>query len=179
MLPATHFEANDGVVRCPALDDRLGAYILIDLLPSLGVYFDLLLTDAEEQGRSTAAYFKPPRAYNWMFSFDRAGTDVVLYQYENRDLRELLQKNGFSVGLGSRSDIAYLGHLGCKGMNVGCGYHGAHRPTCHMILSETETMVSQFAAFWRLYAATPLPHRSQPPGAGRRSGRRYTDRAIE
>ena len=66
------------IVNSIALDDRLGAWVLLDLLPSLGLTFDVILCDSEERGRSTAESFQPTREYNWGFEFDRAGTDTVL-----------------------------------------------------------------------------------------------------
>jgi hypothetical protein len=106
VLPGTQFAHDGDRVFCPSLDDRLGVYMLSELLPLLGVKFDLLLTDGEERGCSTARWFVPPRRYNWMFSFDRAGTDVVLYQYYSPANRRLLHRAGFRVGVGSYSDIA-------------------------------------------------------------------------
>ena len=47
------------MVHSGALDDRLGAYIILDLLPKLGINVDVLLTVGEEQGRSTANFFAP------------------------------------------------------------------------------------------------------------------------
>lgn len=158
VLPGDHFEAGGGRVHSPALDDRLGVYILTHLLPALGVAFDLLLTDAEEVGRSTAAHFVPPRRYNWVFSFDRAGTDAVLYQYDCPDLRRRLEGAGSAVGRGSRSDISHLEHLGCKGLNLGCGYYRAHRPDCFARTDETIEMARRFAGFWREHRHTHLPH---------------------
>ena len=148
VLPATHFAHDGDRVICPTLDDRLGVYLLLDVLPLLGVKFDLLLTDGEERGCSTARWFVPPRGYNWMFSFDRAGTDVVLYQYDTPANRRLLQRAGFQVGVGSYSDIADLDFLGCAGFNFGTGYHRQHKPDCYANLGETREMVSRFVRFW-------------------------------
>src|SRR4051794_30743638 len=54
---ACHFVDTEGgpVVYSRALDDRLGAYIILDLLPALGITHDILLTVGEESGQSTAA----------------------------------------------------------------------------------------------------------------------------
>lgn len=148
LLPSRQFVRDGDRLFCPALDDRLGVYLLSDLLPLLGVKFDLLLTDGEERGCSTARWFVPPRRYNWMFSFDRAGTDVVLYQYDTPATRRLLQRAGFRVGTGSYSDIADLWFLGCAGFNLGCGYHRQHQPDCYADLNETREMVERFVKFW-------------------------------
>jgi hypothetical protein len=121
-----HFLDTEGgpVVYSRALDDRLGAYIILDLLPSLGITCDVLLTVGEESGRSTAEFFEPPtgKDYNWMIEFDRGGTDVVMYQYEDRATTKLVEASGARVGDGIFSDIAYLEHLGIKGFNWGVGY---------------------------------------------------------
>lgn len=160
VLPCTQFVRDGDRVYCPALDDRLGVYLLSDLLPLLGVKFDLLLTDGEERGCSTARWFVPPRRYNWMFSFDRAGTDVVMYQYDSPANRRLLQRAGFRVGVGSYSDIADLDFLGCAGFNFGTGYYRQHRPDCNADLLETREMVARFAHFWQLSRNMALPHRT-------------------
>jgi len=99
-------------VYAPQLDDRLGVWILLDVLPRLGVKVDVLLTDCEEIGQTTARFFRPNRDYNWIFEFDRRGSDVVMYQYESDAYSDLLRDYGFRLGRGSYSDIAALEHLG-------------------------------------------------------------------
>src|SRR5687767_14937641 len=69
--------SKQGIIQCPQLDDRLGVWVILDVLPAIGVQVDVLLTDSEEVGASTAGYFIPKKDYNWVFSFDRAGMDVV------------------------------------------------------------------------------------------------------
>ncbi len=160
VLPATHFAHDGDRVICPTLDDRLGVYLLLDVLPLLGVRFDLLLTDGEERGCSTARWFVPPRRYNWMFSFDRADTDVVMYQYDTPANRHLLHRAGFRVGTGSYSDIADLWFLGCAGFNFGTGYHRQHQPDCFADLGETREMVEGFEGFWDQEKRTHLPSKS-------------------
>jgi hypothetical protein len=172
VLPGKQFVHDGDRVFCPSLDDRLGVYLLSELLPLLGVKFDLLLTDGEERGCSTARWFVPPRRYNWMFSFDRAGTDVVMYQYDSPANRRLLHRAGFRVGLGSYSDIADLWFLGCAGFNFGCGYHRQHKPDCYADLGETREMVGRFADFWQRNAGRWLPHQSD--GVRASVGQRYS-----
>jgi hypothetical protein len=160
VLPGVHFAHEGDRVFSPALDDRLGVYLLTNLLPNLGVHSDVLLTDGEERGMSTAQWFVPPRKYNWMFSFDRAGTDVVMYQYDTPECRSLLKDAGFRVGIGSFSDISYLGFLGCKGFNFGCGYHRQHHADCFADLRETQEMVTGFVRFWERHKGTLLLHQA-------------------
>lgn len=138
------------VVECPQLDDRLGAWVILDLLPQLGVKCDILLTDGEECGRTTAAHFKPRKDYNWGFEFDRRGTDCVLYQYESsEDWRTDLERSGFYIGQGSFSDISKLDHLGVCFCNIGTGYHMEHSRQCYAELRDTLEQARTLAAFYR------------------------------
>lgn len=153
------------VVYSRALDDRLGAYIILDLLPALGVTHDILLTVGEESGQSTAEFFDPPKGkrYDWMIEFDRGGTDVVMYQYDDKATRKLVQASGARVGDGIFSDIAYLEHLGIKGFNWGVGYRDYHGPRAHAYLDDTYMMVGNFLRFHQLYAGVSLPHVEKQP----------------
>lgn len=135
-------------IYCPQLDDRLGAWVIMHLLPSMGVEVDILLTDLEEKGLSTGEWFEPPKHYNWMFQFDRRGTDVVTYQYGRE---KLLRKNGFKVGFGAFSDISSMEHLGCAGFNFGVGYYEQHTKGCHAKLSDTARMAAAFVRFFQKY----------------------------
>lgn len=144
------------------LDDRLGAYVVLELLPRLGVVADWLLTTDEEVGDSTAAEFDTDKRYHWMFQFDRGGTDVVMYDYETAELVRLVESTGARVGLGSFSDICFLDHLGCAGFNWGVGYRDYHSPRAHAWLDDTFTMVARFLRFHAANAATAFPHTPRP-----------------
>lgn len=146
------------VVHSRALDDRLGAYVILDLLPKLGLTFDLLLTVGEETGESTAAFFEPPKEYDWIIEFDRGGTDVVMYQYEDEDTVELVEASGADVGFGSLSDISYLEHVGVKAFNWGVGYQDYHGPRAHAYLEDTVKMVAHFLEFHAVNAGVRHPH---------------------
>lgn len=160
----THFftgQTEDGLlVFNPRLDDRLGAYIILDLLPKLvgKRRYDVLLTTGEESAQSTASYFESERQYRWMFEFDRAGTDVVMYKYDNAASRTLLQSYGFVVGNGSYTDICDLDHLGVQGFNIGCGYKDYHSKMAYANLDHTLSMVRKFANFFNDNAATSMPY---------------------
>lgn len=135
------------VVFSRALDDRLGAYIILDLLPKLGIVCDVLLTVGEESGQSTARFFDSPKSYNWMIEFDRGGTDVVLYQYDDKETAALVEATGATVGDGIFSDISVLDHLDCKGFNWGVGYRDYHGPRSHAFLDDTFEMLEYFVLF--------------------------------
>ncbi len=161
----TEFFAVDVVnqmVVCSALDDRLGAWVLLDVLPALGLKFDLLLTEGEETGMSTAMHFQTERKYNWLFSFDRRGDDVVLYQYDDSKLRGRLTSEGFRIGAGTFSDIAELDSLGCKAFNVGVGYYDEHTKHCRAHLPTTYSQVSKFANFYSKHYNKRMKHDYTP-----------------
>lgn len=159
---AAHFldTAAGPVVYSGALDDRLGAYSILELLPTLGVNCDILLTTGEESGESTAQFFEPPKGkeYNWMIEFDRGGTDVVMYQYEDGDTIDLVRASGAKVGNGIFSDIAYLEHLEIKGFNWGVGYRDYHGPRSHAFLEDYWMMLGHYLKFHEENAETYLPH---------------------
>ena len=150
------------IVRCPQLDDRLGVWILLDVLPSYGIKCDVLLTDSEERGLSTGEYFDPPKRYNWMFQFDRAGTDATMYQYERLEHTSRLADYGITVNYGSFSDISTMEHLRCVGINFGCGYRNQHTNNCYANLHDTKMMVRKFRSFASEYQHVPLPHEPGP-----------------
>lgn len=163
------YTAKAGIVQSVALDDRLGAYIICDLLPRLGLNYDILLTTGEEVGMSTAAEFATEKEYNWIFEFDRHGKDVVMYQYEDDHMVDLLEDSGFTVGFGSFSDISELDQLGVKGFNFGTGYHKEHTIRCYVDLVDTAHMVNLFASFFAAnqairYEHTYIDHYAQPWG---------------
>lgn len=154
-------ETADGlVVHSGALDDRLGAYIILELLPSMGVEFDWLLTVGEESGKSTAKFFDPPdgKEYNWGIEFDRGETDVVMYCYDDPATDKLVRGSGARTGRGSFSDIAYLEHLEVKMFNWGVAYQDYHGPRGYAYLEDTFDMVAYFLRFHRLNADEYLPH---------------------
>lgn len=184
VLGLDHFHVmtinGDKIVINSQLDDRLGAYTLIHLLPAMGIKYDLLLTEGEEQGRSTAAHFKTSKKYNWMFSFDRRGEDVVLYQYESKVINEALKSSKFRIGQGTFSDIAFLDHLGCSGFNVGTGYHGEHSDMCYANMREHKSQVKRFVHFYNhnkdtyyKYEHIPYSYGSHYPLKGSRSFETY------
>lgn len=146
------------LVTSGALDDRLGAYVILELLPKLGIKCDILLTTDEEIGASTASDFVSDKDYNWIIEFDRGGTDVVMYDYETNDLCDLVEASGARVGHGSFSDICLLDHLGCAAFNWGVGYQDYHGPRSHAWLEDTFRMVVRFLKFHKMNADVLLEH---------------------
>lgn len=145
-------------VFCPQLDDRLGVWVILDLLPALyGIKYDVLLTDSEEVGKSTAKDFtESAKPYNWLFQFDRRGTDTVLYEYDSPDNRKRLEACGLTTSTGSYSDICYLSHLGVSGWNIGTGYYGEHSQACNAKLKETRENAHKFFRFFEAHKDTRI-----------------------
>lgn len=152
------FISYPGFVVSPVLDDRLGVHIILDVLPKLDLKYDILLTTGEEHCNSTAQHFVAPRQYKWMFEFDRRGTDVVLYQYENGKTIDAVQSVGAVIGLGSYTDLVDLDHLGCTGFNWGCAYNLEHTYRCYVDLESCKYMIGLFVDFYWEYRDTVFKH---------------------
>src|SRR3990172_2848568 len=102
VFPYMHFDTSrlrpDTLIWASNLDDRLGAYVILDYLPKAGVKCDILLTTNEEKGRSTARYFPGKnKTYKWMFMFDRIGTGATVYNYHGEQWEAALIDVGFSL----------------------------------------------------------------------------------
>ena len=149
-----------------AMDNRLGVYLGLEVLPAMGLHTDLLLTTDEEHGHSTASLANTRKQYSWIFSFDRKGDDVVCYQYDNPYLTEILEGAGFAVGEGSYSCIAELEHLGCCGVNFGNGMADYHSDQAYCDLAQLNRQLKRFTDFYAKYADLWFPHR---PSAGVRN----------
>ena len=137
----------------PVVDDRLGCALALGCTS----WADILFTDCEEEGRSTAAFFQAPRAYNWIIGFDRRGTDVVTYNYKDKDWLSALGKH-FDIGNGSFSDIGYLEKLGTACVNMGVGYYNEHTTAAHWVPKDTEEQFAKLYAFWSKYRDTQFHH---------------------
>lgn len=132
----------------PRLDDRLGVYTLMYLLPKFGIKLDILLTENEEVGYSTARYFSKPngKEWNWIVQFDRAGADSVKYQYQSiHNAEEIFGKlNG-----GSYTCIKDLENLGLNAMNIGIAYGNNHSDDAWFDLQTYCYQIAKFIYFYK------------------------------
>ena len=142
----------------PQLDDRLGAWMCLDVLPRAGIVADVLLTDNEECGRTTAQHFETSKKYNWIMEFDRQGGGVAMYEYEDDLMEELMRTYDYTVDQGSFTDICELQSLGCKGFNFGVGYHKQHTDKCYANLAETFDSFRKVQSFYKDWKDTHLEH---------------------
>ena len=137
----------EGMTVCATgLDDRLGAWAVMNLLP---YRVDILLTDHEEIGQSTAQYFSFPKSkkYKYCMQFDRCGVDVVTYDLDNSAFRKDLKAVGAKMGIGSYTDLCYLPDNYCA-VNFGTGYYDAHGVNSYAHLDELNDMVALSAKFY-------------------------------
>ena len=153
----------DAIINTIALDDRLGLWIITDVLPSMGIVCDVLITTDEESANSSAHDFTTTKDYNWMFQFDRHGIgNVVMYDYENPESESLLDAVGYELEIGTYSDICSLDFLGCIGFNFGCGYKNEHTRQCISRESWVNTCVLMFESFYTDYKDLPMSYIPMP-----------------
>lgn len=179
----THFKSikigDEEIVYSPRLDDRLGVYTIGFLLPMLGVKCDVLLTEDEETYNSSATGFNTTKDYKWIFSFDRAGSDVVTYQYDDDQFHSALKDAHFYVSTGSYSDICDLDFLEVCGLNVGTGLRDGHGMYANFSMLQYKDQVRKFMAFYREYRNTQFVHVPSPHyrygcmGGGAHGGNSY------
>lgn len=159
-------------VRMTTADDRLGLATILFVLPELGIEYDLLLTDQEEVGNSTAKLFETDKKYNWIVEFDRAesslsgGNDAVTYMYDGKEWHSALEVAGFKkIGSGTVSDISNLQGLGAKAVNIAIGYMDYHSPKAYFRVGEWARAWTLFKAFYDLHRDTAFAHEYVAPKA--------------
>ncbi len=147
-------EIGELYVKTPRLDDRLGVYTILDLLPKMDINVDILLTTDEEIGASTADLFVPSKKYNWIVEFDRRGVDAATYHYYGMDK---YAEKYFNVVTGSFSDISFM-DIGCCGINVGVGYYREHSRDCFVNLGDYCRQMIKFKKFYNRFKDVSIPH---------------------
>tara|TARA_R100000458_G_scaffold16496_1_gene14166 strand:+ start:132 stop:968 length:837 start_codon:yes stop_codon:yes gene_type:complete len=153
---------NVRIEKTPQLDDRLGVWVILDVMRAAGINVDVLLCDSEEVGQSTAQYFETTKRYNWIVEFDRAGSGAVMYDFETPEYCEMLESVGYDVEVGSFTDICNLESLGVAGFNLGVGYHRQHTKKCYANLSETLDSFRKFQELHKRYGSEHLEHVPTP-----------------
>lgn len=149
-----------GVFHCATVDDRIGVWTILYVLPRLGVKVDVLLTTNEERGTSTAGHFVPAegKTWNWMVEFDRGlmGTspDWVAYSFKHQPEWAKALDKIMTLGHGSNSDINHLKDLGICGVNVQTGMKNYHAPDAHVDIAAWQKGIDAFLALHKEYADT-------------------------
>lgn len=167
---AYEYDAEHNTVVSSELDDRLGIACMLYVIELGSGLSDcaMLVCDNEEIAASTATTFTDDviaslglsnSGYpNWLMEFDRHGTDVVCYGYENDTFSSLLEHAGFEIGVGSFSDISSMTELGRSGVNVGVGYHREHTLQCYANLTDTLKQLGRAEMFYALFGHIALKY---------------------
>jgi len=157
-----------GVLTSPALDDRAGLALALDILPAHGLKLDVLITDNEETGGSTASNIKESilARYNFIVELDRKGCDAVTYDLDNEQFLLDLEGSGFEIGMGTFSDICELETDRCC-VNLGIGYNNEHTKFCTLDVKELAKNMKNLLAFYKKHQDTEYIRRERPVYAGR------------
>ena len=140
--PITH-------VWSPTLDNRMGAYILLQVLTMMDINCDVLLTTDHFEKYSTARDFVHPKEYRWTFSFDLASHGVSMYNYETVGLAEEMRACRLhTIRDDSYADIVELWPLGIAGFNFWDGVFWRGTQGAMALLRLTRAMVLRFAKFY-------------------------------
>ena len=133
-------------------DDRLGVYLGYALANKYPGMFDLLLTDYEESGQSTAAYFTPTHKYNFVVGLDREGSDYVDYGLADIEFDQAFERHtGIKKSHGSFSDICSMSNVDCTKINLGIGVYSSHSPKSGFIPGVANEQISKLVKFCREY----------------------------
>jgi hypothetical protein len=184
-VPGTQFrlvkDENTTVILHPGLDDRLGIFSILYLFPQYEIATDILLTTDEEYCMSSAKEFAEncKKDYNWIVELDRAGDDVVMYNYDDDDsIIADLKSVGFKLGRGSYSDICELEALGVSAFNIGIGYHFQHTAQCCVILRELALQLRKLKNFYDQFKGKSYEHFYVPSAARYPTDRDFLDNPL-
>jgi hypothetical protein len=137
----------DKVNTGAGFDDRLGVFAATKLCSLFPQYFDLLLTDYEENGSSTAGNFVPKHPYNLVVGLDREGTGFVDYGLASDSLQQTLNRYGLEEHLGSFSDICFLFNMNCNMFNIGLGIYSSHSPQSGFVIHDFKEQMKKLLFF--------------------------------
>ena len=163
------YQIGDGrYLHSPHNDDRIGIAAAMEVLEHNGyTAFDILITDMEEVGRTTAGDFmdwldkseeqggptekirERIAKYRGIIEFDRGGADYVTYSYRNAEAEAFMKECGFPKGTGSFSDIAAMYDMGIYAMNLGTGYRSPHSANGWASLDVYAWSIAHAIAFMR------------------------------
>lgn len=159
-----HYVSRKRIVSS-ALDDRAGVYIIMDLLPRLGILADVLLTDNEETGGSTIRNLGVGMldAYNWIVQFDRRNEGAVHYGYQ--EMIPILANYFPSVERGTFTCISAIEACSPVGaFNVGVGYSQEHSEQCSLDARSLNRQLMRFRDFYRDMFDVKIEHKGAHPG---------------
>jgi len=127
-------------------DDRCGVYMILEIIKK-GFHPTVLFCEDEEIGGIGSNKFVRTRRempVKFFIELDRAhATDLVFYNDDNIEFHDWCEKvTGYKTNYGSFSDISHLcPHFEISGVNVSCGYYGAHTLQEYVVFSEMENSI--------------------------------------
>lgn len=130
---------------CLGGDDRCGVYIALELLASGLPYAFGFFLDEEIGGVGSKKYIPIMDAnITALVGLDRKGSnDVALYGYDNNELTEIFEKQGYKKAFGTFTDASSIAEgcdLAC--INLSIGYYNEHTPNEQIHFSETENTLN-------------------------------------
>lgn len=153
-----HYCGPDKIVSS-ALDDRLGVWLALNIERLTGIPLDVILTDGEESGQSTARYINIDTLdrYNWIVEFDRRGLLPVTYGYYAMD-EPLISVLG-NIAHGTYSDICELEDTSpIAAYNHGVGYRNEHTEKCAVTIADVEASIDNFVRIYDALSGTKIEH---------------------
>lgn len=143
-------------------DDRLGCWIIQQLLETEDDRFAYILFDQEEVGCVGSYDFTKSKSMEYIekiascfIGLDRKGSnELALYGYESDEFNDLLEKiEGYETDFGSISDCAVLAEeVGICCVNMSIGYYKEHTQNEYIVPSETlrtlDAVVNLPQEFW-------------------------------
>jgi hypothetical protein len=146
-------------VRSSALDDRLGVWFALNIERLTGIPVDIVLTDGEESGRSTADRVPDSylNTYNWIVEFDREGLTPVYYGYS--EMEDPLTEAFGSTTWGTYSDISeWETEITVGAYNHGVGYKLQHTEFCQVRITDVRRSLSNFVKMYDMWGDVIIEH---------------------
>jgi hypothetical protein len=130
----------------PVIDNRLGMNLGVNLAKTFN-FIDILITDGEEMGMSTARFIpkKVVEKYNWIFSIDRMGKYPVTYHHYNSQAYKSLIRIFGSIAYGTFSDISEIDEVFC--INFPAGHQSDHQELNYGRLDDIEDCFNKIVEF--------------------------------
>jgi len=128
------------------IDNRLGMNLGINISKQFN-FIDILITDGEEMGMSSARFIpkKVLEKYNWCFSIDRMGKYPVTYQHNNKQAFESLINIFGSIAQGTFSDISEIKDIFC--VNFPAGHKSDHQELNYAKMDDIEECFEKIVRF--------------------------------
>ena len=159
VLPPTTPVFNQGRILAQGLDDRLGVYLAFALFGQRNDV-DVLITDEEEKGSSTAELVPSfaTQQYNMIVGLDRKDLDFVDYGRADDALIDAASEFR-EWGWGSFSDIDFFKAYHCGCINWGIGYHDAHGKGSYVKVDDLVKCIKELTGFLDKHGKTHFqPH---------------------